>query len=135
VVRVSAQRSFVLPAAGKVGNRLELTEDEATRRQGAPLLDAPLERSELPVRKSFRVLDLQTFEQFLARAIRLGLEPKNDAWPDCFERISSCPPMSNWFGTSAMGRAGVPVLPRRGQAPKKAIKVSVSVGQDVNRPA
>jgi hypothetical protein len=27
----------------------ELTEDEATRRQGAPLLDAPLERSELQV--------------------------------------------------------------------------------------
>ena len=70
-----------------------------------------------------REFTLEALEELSADSIGLGLEPRADTRPDAGERVRACPPITPRSGRAPMGGADLAVLPRRGQAGKKAIKL------------
>ena len=98
-----------------------------------PLSDPALKRPQLTVRESTGEFTLKACEEFLADAIGLGLEPRAHARPDSFERVLSGPPIARRLGLAAVGGADLAVLPRRGEPPEEAFKVSLVSNGDVGR--
>jgi hypothetical protein len=97
-------------------------EDELARGGLAPIPDPTLKRPELTIGEDAREVTLEALEELSADSIGLGLEPRADAGPDAGERVRACPPITPRSGCATMGGADLAVLPRRGQAGKKAVQ-------------